>query len=160
MVRKGGRGVKITVINGPNLNFLGIREPEIYGSQTLEGLEKQIKEAVGNQEQLELLFFQSNHEGQLIDWIQTCYNEKVDGMIINPGALSHYSYSLNDAIKSVQLPTIEVHLSNIYKREAFRQHSVTAPSCLGVISGLGARGYILAVQALIEHISTINNKIS
>lgn len=140
--------MKIAVINGPNLNFLGIREPHIYGSETLASLEQSLQ-----QEAKDLIFFQSNCEGALIDFIQKCYHEGVQGIIINPGALTHYSYALADAIKSVDIPTVEVHISNIYKREAFRSHSVTAASCIGSISGLGFKGYHLALQYLEDYLA-------
>jgi 3-dehydroquinate dehydratase-2 len=148
---------KIAVINGPNLNFLGIREIEIYGRETLESLEQKLTQK-GKKLEIGLVFFQSNSEGALIDFLQTCYREKIDGMIINPGALAHYSYALSDAIKSVSIPTIEVHLSNIYQRENFRMHSVTAAACLGIISGLGFLGYELALEALTAHLVAMQKK--
>lgn len=140
--------MKIAVINGPNLNFLGIREPHIYGNETLSALESELKK-----KWQDLLFFQSNSEGAIIDFLQKCYYEGVEGIVLNPGALTHYSYALADAIKSVQIPTIEVHISNIYKRESFRSHSVTAASCIGSITGLGFMGYHLGVEALQKHVA-------
>ena len=140
----------IMIINGPNLNLLGTREPDVYGKVTLESIEKRISvisEALG----CRAAFFQSNSEGTLIDHIQAA-PETADGIIINPGAYTHYSIALRDAIKAVQLPTIEVHLSNIHAREPFRSTSVIAPVCLGQISGLGAIGYELALQALLQHL--------
>lgn len=142
--------MKLFIINGPNLNFLGIREPEIYGTQTLEDIEQSIKdytEPAGH----EAHFFQSNDENTVIEFIQQAYHDKVEGIIINPAAFTHYSYAIHDAIKAVGIPTVEVHLSNIHAREAFRQTSVTAPACIGQISGFGATGYTLAVHALEEH---------
>ncbi|MGL4363229.1 MAG: type II 3-dehydroquinate dehydratase [Cellulosilyticaceae bacterium] len=142
--------MQIAVVNGPNLNFLGIREPEIYGTKTLDDLEKMLKLYVHDTKKIEinLTFYQSNSEGKLIDFLQKCYTDKVDGIVINPGALTHYSYALSDAIKSIMIPTIEVHISNISQREEYRQHSVTANACVGSITGLGFMGYQLAIDAL------------
>jgi len=137
----------IAIINGPNLNFLGIREPGLYGAESLEVINAQITndaEKYG----LQVSFFQSNHEGVLLDYIQQCYHDSVDGLIINPGAFTHYSYALRDAIASVNIPCIEVHLSNIHSREEFRHKSVTAPVCLGQICGFGSFGYVLALEVL------------
>lgn len=136
--------MKLCIINGPNLNFLGIREPEIYGYETLQDIEKDLK-IYADKNDIELTFFQSNHEGAIVDQLQKCHHEKYDGIIINPGALSHTSYVLADAIKSIKIKVVEVHISNIYKRESFRAHSVTAASSQGVISGLGTKGYKLAM---------------
>lgn len=141
--------MKLALINGPNLNFLGIREPEIYGKTTLKELEDNLI-AYAEQKGIELIAFSSNSEGTLIDYFQKCYYEKVQGIIFNPGAYTHYSYALCDAIKSVSIPTVEVHISNIYQREEFRKKSVTAASCIGVISGFGLDGYYLALDALIK----------
>lgn len=140
--------MKIAIINGPNLNFLGIREPQIYGHETLEQLMDGLNEKYA---ELDLVFFQSNHEGELIDFIQGCFIDGFDGLVINPGGLSHTSIVLADALKSVNIPAVEVHVSNIYKREAFRHQSFTAASCIGVISGLGFKGYDLAIQFLLEY---------
>ncbi len=139
---------KYLVINGPNLNMLGIREPGIYGNSTLSDLKKMINHkalAIG----VETDFFQSNHEGEIIDKIHSSMGV-YDGIIINPGAYTHYSYAIADAISSVDVPCIEVHISNIHKREEFRRKSVTAASCLGQISGLGFFGYICALEALVN----------
>ncbi|MHC1750362.1 MAG: type II 3-dehydroquinate dehydratase [Cellulosilyticaceae bacterium] len=143
--------MKIAVINGPNLNFLGIREPHIYGNTTLKELEESLV-AYGHEKGSEVICFQSNCEGSIIDFIQKCYHEHVQGMIINPGAYTHYSYAISDAIKSVTLPVIEVHISNIYKREDFRKTSVTAESCMGIVGGFGLDGYFMALDALIKHL--------
>ena len=141
--------MNIAVINGPNINFLGIREPEIYGSLTLEEINSTIEQAAGARD-ITVSFFQSNHEGVLIDYIQQCYHSKMEGIIINPGAFTHYSYALRDAISGVGIPCIEVHLSNIHSREEFRHRSVTAAVCRGQICGLGADGYVLAMEALVK----------
>ncbi len=140
--------MKILVIHGPNLNLLGQRKPEVYGSQTLEQLNRKIE---SHFPELELEFFQSNHEGEIIDKIQLA-REMVDGIVLNAGALTHYSYSLRDAIEASPIPVVEVHLSNISARESFRKMSVISEVCLGTISGFGANSYVLGVQALKEHL--------
>ena len=135
----------IAIINGPNLNFLGRREPVFYGPHTLQDIEEDLKNRFSAKTQLS--FFQSNYEGALIDYLQAISN--ISGIVINPGALTHTSIALRDALVDINIPSIEVHLSNIYKREPFRRHSYFSDVCLGVISGLGSRVYGLAVQALI-----------
>lgn len=140
---------KVLVINGPNLNMLGVREPDVYGVDTLASIEQKLR-TVAEQLRFELRFFQSNHEGQIIDQIHGAYSH-MDGIVINPGAFTHYSYAIRDALSAVDLPTVEVHLSNIHKRESFRQRSVTAPVVLGQIAGFGADGYELALLALRKH---------
>lgn len=142
----------IAIINGPNLDRLGEREPVIYGDKSLKDLE-----SILNNEakilNLELKFFQSNHEGVLIDVInKTLTSENVSGLIINPGALTHTSLALKDAIAGSNIKTVEVHISNIYKRESIRQHSISAAACEGVISGLGFNGYIFALKHLANEI--------
>ena len=138
------RSLKILILNGPNLNLLGKREPEVYGDRTMAELEEYLTLRFGTQ--VDFTFFQSNHEGELIDQIQKAWTDQLDGIVFNPGALTHYSLSLHDAIKSVEVPVIEVHLSNIHAREGFRSKSVTAPAALGQISGLGFKSYMLAVS--------------
>ena len=142
--------MKVLVINGPNLNRLGLREPEIYGSKTLTDLEKDLL-TIGEKVNCEVTCFQSNHEGDLIDAIHEA-NEQYHGIVINPGAFTHYSYAIRDAIASISLPVIEVHISNIHAREEFRHTSVTAPVTVGQIIGLGFKGYELALLALKERI--------
>lgn len=139
--------MKYMVLNGPNMNLLGIREPDIYGSQTYEELVTFIEEA-GKNLGHEIQCFQSNYEGALIDQIQLAWREGWDGLVINPAAWTHYSYALHDALKSVPLPTVEVHMTDIHQRETFRRHSVTAPACIHQISGQGFEGYRQAMVRL------------
>ena len=141
--------MNIAIINGPNINFLGIREPSVYGSDTLDTINEHIKNEA-KKRNVTCSFFQSNHEGALIDYIQQCYHNKVAGIVINPGAFTHYSYALRDAIAGSGIPCIEVHLSNVHSREEFRHRSVTAAVCRGQICGLGPTGYILAIDALLN----------
>ena len=139
--------MKIMVINGPNLNMLGIREKNIYGTKDYKDVCNYIKDE-GEKRRHQIEIFQSNIEGEIINFIQKAYFEKYEGIVINPGAFTHYSYAIHDAIKGVDIPTIEVHLSNVHKREEFRKISVTAPACVGQIAGFGEVGYILAINAL------------
>ncbi|MDO4326775.1 MAG: type II 3-dehydroquinate dehydratase [bacterium] len=139
--------MKLLVLNGPNLNFLGIREKGIYGTENYDSLVERLM-AKAAREGHELEVFQSNYEGALIDKIQEAYHTGVEGIVINPGAFTHYSYALHDALASVEIPKVEVHISNVHKREAFRHVSVTAPACTGQIVGLGLKGYEMALDFL------------
>jgi 3-dehydroquinate dehydratase II len=143
----------IYVLSGPNLNLLGAREPEIYGHQTLEDVQR-LCEARASALGREIVFRQSNHEGELIDWIHALGPEvkagRSIGAVYNPAAHSHYSYAIRDAIEGVELPVVEVHISNIHSREAFRQHSVVSPVAAGIVVGFGTLGYALAVRGLVE----------
>ncbi len=136
--------MRILVLNGPNLNLLGQREPDIYGHSSLEEMNAFIR---GYFKKTEIEFFQSNHEGVLIDKLHEA-PERYNGVVFNPGALTHYAYALRDAVKAINIPVIEVHLSNVHAREPFRTKSVIASVVRGTISGLGAYGYVLAVRAL------------
>lgn len=138
--------LRILIINGPNLNRLGLREPEIYGRFTLKDLEELLKKE-GETLGLEIDFFQSNSEGEIIDRIQDA-KDKYDGIVINPGAYTHYSIAIRDAISGENIPTVEVHISNIYKREEFRRYSLIAPVVIGQISGFGIYGYVLALYGI------------
>lgn len=138
--------LRVLVINGPNLNRLGLREPDIYGRLTLADLEEILRKE-GEILGLELDFFQSNSEGAIVDAIQQAKG-RYDGLIINPGAYTHYSIAIRDAIAGEGIPTVEVHISNIYKREDFRHHSFIAPVAIGQITGFGIYGYILALYGL------------
>jgi 3-dehydroquinate dehydratase-2 len=140
---------KIAILNGPNLDRLGKREPEIYGRATLGDLENALRTEFSASAQLE--FFQSNHEGALIDKIAGLADGKFEGLVINGGAFTHTSVALRDALLGAHLPTIEVHISNIYKREGFRHTSLTAPACIAVITGLGLDGYHAAIRYLLKH---------
>lgn len=138
--------MKVLVINGANMNLLGKREPEIYGGETLADLEKTIRrEAERLQMNCSLDFFQSNHEGEIIDAIHRAMEDGKDAIILNPGAFTHYSYAIRDAIKATGIRTVEVHMSNIHGREEFRSHSVIAPVCMGQISGFGFKSYLAAL---------------
>ena len=145
--------MKIAVIQGPNLNMLGIREQHIYGSMSLEQIHEQLKAAAA-QNGVEVEFFQSNLEGEIVDRIQECLGT-VDGIMINPAAYSHTSIAIKDALSAVSMPVVEVHISNIYKREEFRQKSITAGASTGVISGFGPFGYHMGLIALMQIISEV-----
>lgn len=141
--------MKILVINGPNLNFLGIREPSVYGKETYQDLCNLIEAYVENKN-IEVEIYQSNHEGDLVDRIQQAYYDKVDGIVINPGAYTHTSIALLDALKSVNIKTIEVHISDLSKREDFRQISYVALAAIKTIKGHGFNGYLEAIDELIK----------
>ena len=137
---------RVLVIHGPNLNMLGKREPEVYGGETLTDLNEKLYKAA-DQRNVQLECRQSNDGGEIIEWIHRA-EEEADAIIINPGAFTHYSYAIRDAAASINKTIIEVHLSNIYKRETFRHESVIAPVVAGQISGFGSKGYILALEAI------------
>lgn len=145
--------MRILLINGPNLNTLGTREPEIYGTATLPDVERAVADraaALG----AEVRAFQSNTEGAIIDWLQR-ERSSADGLIINAGALTHYAVALRDAVADCELPTVEVHISNVWKREPFRHESLLSPVVNGAIVGLGVQGYLLAVDALVTIIKGV-----
>ncbi len=145
--------MKIAVIQGPNLNMLGVREQHIYGPMTLDEIHTQLENAA-SQNNIELEFFQSNLEGELVDKIQECLGT-IDGILINPAAYSHTSIAITDALKAVSLPVVEVHISNIYHREEFRQKSITASASTGVVTGFGAFGYHMGLMAITQIVSEI-----
>jgi len=138
---------KVLVIHGPNLNMLGKREPEVYGTMTLEDLNAAILDRAKTLE-MEVEIRQTNYEGQIIDWLQRAEAEGFEGVVINPGGLTHYSIALRDAIASISIPVVEVHLTNIHAREEYRRRTVTGEACFGVISGFGHLSYLLALEAL------------
>ncbi len=139
--------MRILLINGPNLNLLGKREPSLYGTTTFWDIENRLKKKFPD---VIFEYFQSNSEGALIDHIHQAVDGAFDGLVINPGAYAHYSYAIRDAISTLKIPVVEVHMTNVYAREEFRRHSVIAPVCKGVVAGFGAMSYLLAVQFLVE----------
>lgn len=141
--------MKLYILNGPNLNMLGIREPEIYGSMTYQKLVSMVEDYCHTKE-IEAVCHQSNHEGDLVDWIQEAYFEGADGIVINPGAYTHTSVAILDAVKSTRLPTVEVHISKVEEREDFRQVSYIRQACVKTITGHGVNGYLEAIDYLIE----------
>jgi len=145
--------MKIVVVQGPNLNMLGVREQNIYGPMKLEQIHAQMKEFAG-QNNVEIEFFQSNLEGEIVDKIQECYGD-ADGIIINPAAYTHTSIAIRDAISAVSIPTIEVHISNIHRREEFRKENMIAPVCASSIVGFGAFGYHLAMMGVLQIMNEI-----
>lgn len=143
--------MKILILNGPNINMLGIREPDIYGKETYSDLENKIK-SFCQINGIDVDIKQSNHEGTLVDLIQSAYFDKTDGIVINPGAYTHTSIALLDALKAVSLPCVEVHISDVSSREDFRQISYIRKSCIKTVSGEGTDGYITAINYLIKYI--------
>lgn len=139
---------RVLVLNGPNLNLLGVREPEVYGSATLEDVEARVS-ARGAELGVDVSFAQSNQEGTLVDALHEA-RTTADAVVFNPGAFTHYSYALRDAVSAIGLPVVEVHLSNIAAREPFRRESVIAPACIGQISGFGVNSYLLGLDAAVE----------
>lgn len=137
--------MKILILNGPNLNMLGTREPDIYGHATMDDCLKELRECFPDEE---FLYCQSNHEGALIDRLQQAIGEDVDGVALNAGAYTHTSVALADCIRSLPFPVVEVHISNVHRREDFRRHSMIAPACKGVVCGFGLLSYRLAVEAI------------
>lgn len=138
--------IKVSLIHGPNLNLLGLRETNVYGPLSFDEVNRKIKQR-GQETDMDVRIFQSNHEGEIIDAIQDA-REWADAIIINPGALTHYSYAIRDAITAVRLPVIEVHISNVHAREEFRRQSVISPVVVGQIVGMGSYGYLLALDAV------------
>lgn len=147
--------MKILVINGVNLNMLGIREPDKYGSMTLKDLEKELY-AYSFELGINLEAFQSNHEGEIVEKIHSA-KDNFDGIVINAGAYTHTSVAIRDALSAVEIPAVEVHITNIYKREEFRHHSYLAPVCIGQISGFGVNSYKLGLKAVVDFLSTTRN---
>jgi len=148
------QALRVMVLSGPNLDRLGKREPSIYGTATLQDIHRRL-EALSQEQGVIVDCRQSNHEGDLLDWIGQAADGAAEGILINPGALTHTSYALYDAVRSALIPTIEVHLSNPYAREEFRRKSVVVPACLGSIAGFGAMSYQLAFLGLVDHLRTI-----
>ena len=145
---------KVLLINGPNLNLLGSREPEIYGSITLKEIEKKVVSTLRGHE-IDCESFQSNSEGEIIDWLHN--NRRADFMLLNPGALSHTSVGLRDAVLGVEIPFIEIHLSNVHKREEFRHHSYFSDIAIGALAGLGVKGYLIAAEFAVDYIEQKGN---
>jgi 3-dehydroquinate dehydratase II len=143
---------RVVVINGPNLNRLGRRQPGIYGTTTLAEIEQMVVDR-GDQLGWDVETYQSNHEGDLIDRIHRAADDGVDALILNPGALTHYSYALLDALQSVELPAVEVHISNIDEREEWRRKSVTSEACVGIVKGKGPQGYVEALEILSQRVT-------
>ncbi|WP_373899074.1 type II 3-dehydroquinate dehydratase [Haloimpatiens sp. FM7315] len=149
--------MKFLIINGPNINMLGVREKDIYGEMNYSQLCSYINESA-KQLKIDIDIVQSNIEGEIINFIQKAYFEKYDGIVINPGAYTHYSIAIYDAIKAVSIPTVEVHISNIQNRDEFRKKSVIAPSCIGQICGFGYFGYTMAMMGIVEYSMDLMDK--
>ncbi len=141
--------ISIAIINGPNLNLLGIREPDIYGTQNFENYLEQLRTKFS---EVDIIFFQSNIEGEILNYIQQCYASKINGIILNAAAYTHTSIAIADSLSAVQIPCIEVHISNVLAREMYRKESKISEKCIGSISGLGLMGYQLAIEYLLEHL--------
>ena len=148
--------MKILLIHGPNLNLLGVREPGVYGSETLETVNAAIRALAGDLG-VEVETVQSNHEGAILDAIHAARTQ-ADGILINPGAFTHTSIAIRDALTAVGLPAVEVHLSNVHAREAFRGHSFTAPVCVGALAGFGRNSYLLGLRGLVEYVKGKNRE--
>lgn len=143
--------MRILVLHGPNLNLLGTREPDVYGARDLASIDRDL-EALARELGVSLEHRQSNHEGQLVDWIHDAARTGIDGVVINPGAYTHTSVAIRDAITGTRLPTVEVHMSNVQAREPFRRRSVVAPACIGTIAGFGADAYTLGLRAIVGYV--------
>ncbi len=141
---------EILLVNGPNLNLLGTREPNVYGTTSLADIEEMVVRA-GEKQGIKVHAFQSNSEGTIIDFLQE--HRSANGIIINPGAFTHYSYAIRDCLAALSLPVVEVHISQVYQREEFRHSSVIAPVCIGQISGFGDFGYLLGLQGLLDYLT-------
>jgi 3-dehydroquinate dehydratase-2 len=147
--------MKLMILNGPNLNMLGIREPDTYGRETYADLVTKI-ETYAKEKDIQVTIEQSNHEGDLVDAIQRAYFEQYDGIVINPGAYTHTSIALLDAVKAVRIPTVEVHISKVEEREDFRQVSFIRKACIGTITGLGTDGYLRGIDLVADHLKEVH----
>ncbi len=146
--RKGRNALKVLILNGPNLGLLGKREPATYGTTSLAEIQRRLKKKFPR---VKFTFHQSNSEGEMVDRLNEAMSGKHDSVVINPGAYAHYSYAIRDAVAALNIPVVEVHLTNVHAREEFRRHSVIAPVCKGIVAGLGPISYELAVRFLLEN---------